>query len=157
MTLREEVLKNSGILNENLLDKLISPKDIFDLINNSAIYDDFEKYARSENYALKLYDELENLIRDYNSSKVPRIKEIVSEIFNTIKNGKVKEMNEVYAKKYAKSDKEKESIIKYNDKLKLKNFKITQKYNDIRNKIFASLDRICSRYKEYKDVSIDWD
>ena len=156
MTLREEVLKNSGVLKENLLDKLVSPKDIFDLVNNSSIYDDFEKYAKSEDYALKLYDELEELISDYTSSKIPRIKEIVSEIFDTIKKEKIKELGDNYAKKYAKSNESSDAINKYNYKLKLKGFKIAQRYNDIRTKIFSSLDRIATRYKAYKDMNIDW-
>ena len=154
MTLREEILQDSGILTENKLFNKIAmlkaPRDVFELIGDFALYGIYRDMCDDMSAFRRNWNSLDTLVRDYEPSKSEEVRKLVHEIFDNIKKGKKKFIDEKYAFKYAYGNKNKETIDKYHDKAERKILDYFDRIDMIRDRILENLNRYDSRYKEYR-------
>lgn len=155
MTLREEVLKNSGLLTEEVLEegiisKLVYPTDIFELVDDSPFLLQLKSDAADKKTFVDMWDKLDKLVSDYGPDKTKEIEELVEKIFDMAKKGRAKGIEDKYAFKYASSNKNPDAINKYREKTATKTGKMFTKYNEIELRILSNLKKLDKRYREYK-------
>jgi len=160
MTLREEVLKHSGLLTEEILEEnkiidglllLKAPRDIFELTGDSALFTIYKNISKDKKSFANNWDKLDNLVSEYDPSKGSEVRILIKKIFDEIKDGKKDYFDEKYTFKYASSNKDKDIIEKYQNKSKLKSENFFKQIDMIRDRILSNLDKYDARYKEYKE------
>lgn len=154
MTLREEILQDSGVLTEGKLsDKfalLKAPRDIFELVGTLGLYTIYRDLSKDMNIFVHDWNRLDELVNSYEPSKGKEVRELVHKIFDNIKNGKKNSVDEKYAYKYASTDRGKEFINKYHNKAEDKILDFFHKIDMIRDRIISNLDKYDARYNEYR-------
>ena len=155
MTLREEVLKNSGLLTEEVLEEgivnnLFYPTDIFELVDDPHFLLQLKSDVVDKKTFGDMWDKLDKLVSNYEPDKTKEIEELVEKMFDMAKKGKAKGIEDAYTFKYAYSNKNPNAINKYREKTAVKTGKMFTKYNEIELRILSNLKKLDKRYREYK-------
>ena len=96
MTLREEVLKNSGLLTEEVLEEgivnnLFYPTDIFELVDDPHFLLQLKSDVVDKKTFGDMWDKLDKLVSNYEPDKTKEIEELVEKMFDMAKKEKQKE------------------------------------------------------------------
>ena len=151
MTLREEVLKYSGLTEElGAISKLVYPKDIFELVSDQGFYLKLKDMAGVNEKAFKeAWNKLDELVSDYESSKTEEIAKLVHKVFALATGGKTRSLEDDYASRYYAGNKKASVINKYKAKAADKSAKVLLKYDDIEKRILDNLNKADKKYREY--------